>query len=176
MWTRLVLFAIALLTAAAGTPAPRVRSSHPYIRAIMTEASVRSATFRRLVAGVEATDGIVYVEQGDCRPRAPACLPPVITAAGGARILHVLVDARQRDWQVMADIGHELQHALEILTNPAVRTSSAAFFVATKDQSARDGITETDAAIRAGDAIKKEVTAYSHRGMTKGASQPRSPE
>src|SRR6266536_2502082 len=89
-----------------GAEAPlglRVRSSHPYIRAMIAEAQVRSATFRRLVHAVEATDGIVYVEEGDCHRRLRACLPPVVTSAGDVRFLRVLVDARQEDWQVMPE-------------------------------------------------------------------------
>jgi hypothetical protein len=89
---------------------------------MIAEAQVRSATFRRLVHAVEATDGIVYVEEGDCHHRLRACLPPVVTSAGDVRFLRVLVDARQEDWQVMSDIGHELQHALEVLRDPHART------------------------------------------------------
>jgi hypothetical protein len=53
---------------------PRVRSNHPYIRAMIADAQVRTATFRRLLATIAATDGIVYVEEGDCRHGVRACL------------------------------------------------------------------------------------------------------
>src|SRR5262249_32470243 len=112
-----ILIAITAATISAATGAasddagiPVVRSSHTYIGWMRAEAAKRSATFRRLVSDIEATDGIVYVEQGACGHRVRACLALSVTPAGGYRILRVFVDARQPDWNVMASIGHELQH------------------------------------------------------------------
>ena len=99
--------------AAADSTMPHVRSSHAYIRAMIDEATERSPSFRRLVDAIDAIDGIVYVEHGGCAHSLKACLTMSISSAAQYRILHVLVDARQPDWEVMAAIGHELQHALE---------------------------------------------------------------
>jgi len=150
---------------------PRVRSSHPYIRAMIAEAQVRSATFRRLLATIEATDGIVYVEEGDCRHGVRACLPPVVTVAGEYRILRVLVDARREDWEVMADIGHELQHALEVLTDSGLRTNAEVFLSFYQTHSGTDERFETSAALTAGDAVRNEVEAFARNGATKGQSR-----
>jgi hypothetical protein len=110
---------------------PRVRSSHAYIRAMIDEAVLRSATFHGLVAAIEATNGIVYVELGVCVHKLRASLTLDVTAAATYRILRVIVDARQPDWDVMASIGHELRHALEVLENPAlVDTASVYLFYA----------------------------------------------
>lgn len=166
-----VVLTIALLTGS--LPMPRVRSSHPYIRAMITEAQVRSATFRGLVNAIEATDGIVYVEEAECGHHVRACLPPLITATPDVRILRVLVDARQKDWQVMADIGHELQHVMEILGDPAVRTNDAMFFaIYPKTLSARD-VMETAAAVKAEEAIEAEIRAFSRKTTTKGLPRQR---
>lgn len=121
----LVIVAVATMLTQGDALGLRVRSSHPYIVAIITEAQVRSAMFRGLIHTIEGTDGIVYVEEGDCHQPVRACLPPVVTSAGGFRFLRVLVDARQQDWDVMADIGHELQHAIEILRDSRVRSSES---------------------------------------------------
>jgi hypothetical protein len=150
---------------------PRVRSSHPYIRAMIAEAQVRSTTFRRIVTSIEATDGIVYVEEGDCRHSVRACLPPVITAGGGYRILRVLVDARHEDWEVMADIGHELQHALEVFTEPSVRTNSQVFLRFYQTNSGTEDRFETDAAVKAGHTVRNEVEAFARNSATKGQSR-----
>jgi hypothetical protein len=147
---------------------PRVRSSHPYIRAMIAEAQVRSATFRRLVRAVEATDGIVYVEEGDCHHKLRACLPPIVTSAGDVRFLRVLVDARQEDWQVMSDIGHELQHALEVLRDPHARTDTNLFYLWVRASFDTTDIRETSDAVRAGDAVKSEVKAFASSSSTKG--------
>jgi hypothetical protein len=74
--------------------------------------SRRSTTFQRLVHVIEATDGIVYVERGQCVHGVRACLTFSTTQADKFRVLRILVDPRQPDWDVMALIGHELQHAI----------------------------------------------------------------
>jgi hypothetical protein len=149
-------------------PGARVRSNHPYIRAMIAEAQVRSPTFRRLVQAVEATDGIVYVEEGDCHRRLRSCLPPVVTSAGNYRFLRVLVDARQEDWQVMSDIGHELQHALEVLRDPNARTNSDVFYLWVRAAFDTTDVYETAEAVAAGDAVKREVKAFANSSTTKG--------
>ena len=162
----LVRFAILVVSALIGADTPattHVRSSHPYIRAMIAEAQVRSPTFRRLVDSIEGTDGIVYVEQGDCYHRLRSCLPPLVTAAGAFRFLRVIVDPRQQDWEVRSDIGHELQHALEVLSDPTARTDASLFFLVSKSSFGAAEIRETPEAVTAGESIKKEVKAFARR-------------
>ena len=139
---------------------PRVRSTHAYIRAMIEEATTRSSTLRRLVAAIAETNGIVYVEQGDCGHSVRACLTLSVTPAGDYRFLRVLVDARQPDWEVMASIGHELQHALEVLGEPALKTSESIFLFYVREGLTMGDSFETPEAIRAGDAVRGEVGAY----------------
>jgi hypothetical protein len=139
---------------------PRVRSSYAYLRAMIEEAVQRSATFRRLVAAIEATNGIVYVEHGSCRQGVHACLSLNVTAAGDYRILRVTVDARQPDWDVMALIGHELRHAIEVLENAALVDPTGVFQFYAQHHLVKDRPFETDAAIDAGDAVRKEVGTF----------------
>jgi len=145
---------------------------------MIAEAQVRSATFRRLVDAIDATDGIVYVEEGNCHHRVRACLPPLVTTTDEFRFLRVLVDARQDDWQVMSDIGHELQHALEVLVHPNARTNADVFFVFDRDNVGSSSgsvgskeLRETQAAVAAGDDIKKELKAFATSNSTKGLSR-----
>jgi hypothetical protein len=159
-------------TAAADTTAtdlgvngkPRVRSSHAYIRAMIDEAAERSETFHKLVAAVEATNGIVYVEDGLCGHGVHACLTLHVTAAGNYRILRILIDRRQPDWDVMASIGHELQHAVEVLSN-AYLTTTEAVFLFYSNGSNRDSF-ETEAAIKAGNAVRNQVGSYARRKLS----------
>jgi len=167
---------VLLLVLTAGiesSPLPRVRSSHPYIRAMIAEAQERSATFRRLVHAFDATDGIIYVEEGDCHVKVRACLPPTINASAGYRYLQAIIDARQEDWQVMSDIGHELQHALEVLDNPQTRTSDAAVAQLLRHETftGTKRIFETDDAIKAGEDVRREVRAFARSSTTKGRSR-----
>ncbi|MEP7310232.1 MAG: hypothetical protein ABJA98_32410 [Acidobacteriota bacterium] len=156
---------VAAASAADSAGMPRVRSGHAYIRAMIEEAAERSDTFRRLVKAVEATDGIVYVEQGKCGHSVRACLTLHVTPAADFRILRVMVDARQPDWNVMASIGHELQHALEVLGEASLKTSEAVFLFYNRVTSRTDTF-ETSAAIAAGNAVHSEVGSYAKRKLS----------
>ena len=142
------------------TPGPRVRSSHAYLRAMIGEAALRSQTFRGLVAAIEATDGIVYVEHGPCMKSVHACLILDVTAAGRYRILRIMVDARQPDWDVMASIGHELRHALEVLEDRSIVNNSSMFFFYAQTRDSKDRPFETRAATDAGVAVRREVGSF----------------
>ena len=142
---------------------PRVRSGHAYIRAMIDEAARRSPSFRRLIEAIEATDGIVYVEDGTCGHSVTACLSLTISSAGQHRTLFVLVDARQPDWEVMASIGHELRHALEVLENASITTTAAIYFFYKYEAHASGEPFETEAAVRAGNAVRNEVGSFARR-------------
>ena len=114
----------------------------------------------------------MYVEEGECHHHVQACLPPVATSTADVRVLRVLVDARKEDWEVMADIGHELQHVLEVLHEPAVRTDQAAFFHMHPSGTFTRDVVETDAAVKAGNDVKAEVRAFSRDAATKGLARP----
>jgi hypothetical protein len=144
---------------------PRVRSSHAYLRAMIGEAALRSRTFRSIVAAIEATNGIVYVEHGACTHGLRACLTLDVTAAAGYRILRVFVDARQPDWDVMASIGHELRHALEVLENPALVDTASVYLFFAQGREANNRPFETPAAIDAGFAVRNEVGAFAKRKL-----------
>jgi len=153
-----------ITSGSADTPLrPRVRSSHAYLRAMIDEAALRSSTFRSIVAAIEATNGIVYVEHGPCIHSLRACLALDVTAAGDYRILRVNVDARQRDWDVMASIGHELRHALEVLENSALTDMATIYLFYAQATQAKDQPFETRAAINAGFAVRNEVGAFARR-------------
>src|SRR5438552_2235191 len=122
----LLVISVGLLTAPVATAAvgdaARVRSSSHYIELVIDEAIERSATFRRLVAEIEGSDGIVYVEPGSCRHGVRSCLLLSVTRAGGFRLLRIVVDPFRSPWDLTASIGHELQHVVEVLSNPSLTT------------------------------------------------------
>lgn len=151
------------MTNAQANVTPRVRSSHDYIRAMIAEAAQRSPTFDRLIEAIEATDGIVYVEQGACAHSLRACLSLAVTPAGDFRILRVMVDARQPDWEVMASIGHELQHAVEVLGNKTLTSTEMVFLFYTREGMTMGEVFETAVAIRVGNAVRSEVGNYARR-------------
>ncbi len=137
----------------------RVRSEDPALSALVSEASRRSISFRRLVTTIEATDGLVYVEWGHCSHEGRACLPLSVTLAGPYRLLHIVVDRRSQDEEVMASIGHELQHAIEILSERRIRSGAAIYHFyrgSSRGYMIGDAF-ETNAAIAAGNAVRTEV-------------------
>ena len=137
-------------------PIARVRGRTLAIADVIQEAAARSATFRGLVDTINASDGIVYVDEGDCGRAGRACLVGV-TVAGPYRLIWVKVDPRKADWDLMGSIGHELRHAVEVLGNPRITsTSSMYFFYEREGHRAPVGF-ETKAAIQAGNRVRAEV-------------------
>jgi hypothetical protein len=135
-----------------------VRSSSALLGAHIELATEQSATFRGLVEAIRASDGIVYVEAGECGHYVRSCLVGV-SVAGGFRILWIEVDTDRTDLDLIASIGHELQHAVEILSDSNVRTRNGMYsYYSRRGRRARGPTAfETTAAIHAGDAVRAEI-------------------
>ncbi len=145
----------------ASTDLLRVRSRHAGVKAAIARAEVQSPTFHRMVQTINASDGVVYIDAGTCRHGVRACLVSV-TSAGGHRFLFVKVDIGRADDAVMASIGHELQHAIEVLNNSEV-TDGATLYLFYKMSSDRLGSSaslETLAAVAAGDDVADEIRRF----------------
>ena len=142
-----------------GPAMPRVRAENPVLSAAIVQGAERSKTFSRLIEAMNATDGLVYVLEGRCGQGVRACLHMSVELAGENRLLRILVTPRRAPGcELIASIGHELQHALEALSDPNVRTSSglSSFFhrIGLKGRPHRF---ETREAIRVGLAVAKEA-------------------
>ena len=137
----------------------RVRSHEPLIAQLITDAPAWSATFRDLVRAIDATNGIVYIDPGQCGRGARACLVLDLQVAGPSRILRILVTTRRAREELIGSIGHELHHALEILQHPQITTSAAMFFHYFGRSSFSPNRFETQGALDAGHRIEDEVRA-----------------
>ena len=137
----------------------RVRSGNARLSALITEATDRSPTFKALLASIAETDGIVFVEAGTCRRGVPACLTWQVTLAGSYRILFVLLDTRKPELDLMASMGHELQHALEILADRSLRSTAAIhyFYMHLVSSESPPRTVETAAAEATGNAVFREI-------------------
>jgi hypothetical protein len=107
----------------------RVRSEYPEIADTIRRASDESATFRRLMAAIDRTDGLIYVDKARCGHGVHSCLVLSVQAAGPFRILHIRVEPQVPDCHLMATIGHELQHAIEVLSYAYVTTGAQAYLL-----------------------------------------------
>jgi hypothetical protein len=138
-------------------PDARVRGLSTRVGALIIEAATRSDTFRGLIDQLRKTDGIVLIREGRCGLGVRACLLHAMTIAGPNRMLFILVDTRASDRDQMGSIGHELQHAVEVLSNRQVRTGRAMLLLFKEMCHFCGGQFETDAAIEAGNAVRAEL-------------------
>jgi hypothetical protein len=144
---------------------PRVRSSDSLaIATLLQDAMSRSATFRQLVAIINATNGIVYISPGKCRPGFEACLLISVIMAGPNRVLTVHVDPSADSETVISSIGHELQHASEALSEAGVISGPLlyAFFERLIGGPTARGelVFETENAVRAAQLIRRELESF----------------
>jgi hypothetical protein len=117
-----VLVLVSSLAAGALSPGDgsHVRTAEARLQSEINEGLARSPFFRGLVARLDASDVIVYI-QSECgmSPRIFARLA-FMGAAGGRRYVHVLVSCALTDDEQIAALGHELRHAVEIADAPSV--------------------------------------------------------
>ena len=134
-----------------------VRSSSQTLLGLIQQAGQRSATFRGLVETIEASDTIVFVEEGLCGHGVRACFVSV-AASGAYRYMRVVVDTHKADWDLMGSIGHELRHTIEVIAEPAVRDNSSKFFLYQQIGTLGTATArETQAAVEAGNNVRAEV-------------------
>jgi hypothetical protein len=143
-----------------------LRSSSPVINAAIQSAIERSATFRGLVAEINASDSWVFVNEGDCGHGVRACFVSV-RSSGAYRFMFILIDPRKRDDDLMGSIGHELRHTVEVIGEPTVRTNSAKFFFYERvAMHGSSGERETRAAMDAGNAVRSEITSFNRQAKS----------
>ena len=103
----------------------RVRGATPAVNTMLANGVRRSSTLARLVKDINETDLIVYVEMTQDLPAGLDGRLTFMTAAGGSRYLRVQVPTNVGKDDLLAVIGHELQHAMEVAENPSVDSSEA---------------------------------------------------
>ena len=107
-------------TALLESPFRHVRSQDRSVRHLLKRGFTHSVTFRNLMARIEETDLIVYIEQV---PRLPGALEGrmmILPNAHGQRYVRIQLALRGAPDDSVALLGHELQHALEVAQEPWV--------------------------------------------------------
>jgi hypothetical protein len=157
---------------------PRLRSVNAVIARLIAQADRQSITFHRLLDDIARTDGLVYVDAARCGHGVRACLPHSIIRSGPFRLLRIFIDPHDTrtasDAHLIGVIAHELQHALEILSNPAI-TDDASLYMSYHRETPARGVFETAAAILAGDRVTREmaVTRRDELKLAKATTGPR---
>ena len=138
---------------------PRLKSSSVAVAAALSAGARDSATFRQLIGKIEETDGIVYIEEGTCLHGVRACLLHVVAISGDHRLLQIRIEPRKaRGCWLVGAIGHELHHAIEVLSHANVRDGRAMLSLFGRlGPTAAAGTFETKAAIRTGWSVEREA-------------------
>jgi hypothetical protein len=97
-----------------------VRSSDTRLRAVIADGVDRSPLFRDLVARLDASDVIVYVQTDRAMPPRLQGRLTLLSFAGGRRYVLVRIACALTGTQQIAILGHELQHAVEIASAESV--------------------------------------------------------
>ena len=141
-------------------PTRNVRATGVDGQDLLARGIARSQTFGRLMAALDGTDVIVYVEVTRSLPSAVAGrLLFATTVPGGPRYLRVQISADGPTSMRIAALGHELQHAVEVSGAPEVRCeqSLATFYERIGTEGAVPRSYDTTAAQIAGQQVLMEV-------------------
>ena len=118
------VLAMAALPASPGasleSPTRHVRAATPYIESLVKEGFNRSPTFARLLARIEHSDLIVYVEGGTQMPAGIEGRLMMLPRAHDTRYVRIQIDTNNSLADTIALVGHELQHANELADAPDV--------------------------------------------------------
>jgi len=140
-----------------------VRSGSPAIKAAIDEAMRRSVTFRALIAAINESESYVFVNEGECGHGVRACFLNV-RSSGSFRFLFVHIDQSRRDLDLMASLGHELRHAIEVIDEPSVRSDSEKFFFYERiGMRGAGGTRETTAAMDTGNEVRSEISSFNRQ-------------
>jgi hypothetical protein len=94
------------------------------ILALIDAGLSRSGTFRSLVAALDASDVIVYIEPKLMRQNLGGYLAHQVLAQGGYRYLRIVVEMQGAEGRLVL-LAHELQHAVEIAQSPDARDAES---------------------------------------------------
>jgi hypothetical protein len=143
----------------------RVRSTDPSLAGLIERATTQSSTFRGLLTAIQQTNGMVQIETGRCGRSVRACLFMWMETAASNRFLRIAIDRRKgdSDTEVMASMGHELEHAVEALSEPSVTDGKCLYEFFDRFATRDGGRFETDTALHIGDAVRNELRSTERR-------------
>lgn len=139
--------------------ARRIRTMDARITKLLADGVQRSSTFATMVAALQESDVIVYIE---LKPRLSSKLAARLLlqgVAGGQRYLRVQVRPNLPNDQMIAIIAHELRHALEVAADASVvdQAGLLSLYERIGYRTASTGGYDTEAARRAGETVHLEL-------------------
>ena len=154
----LLMLMASVIALPAYTRAPRVRSMSNDVADLVHRATVRSPTVAAMLKAIEASDVILQI---DFRldPVLPRAVTTFVGVSGAARYVRTVINPRLPMRLRMELLGHELQHVIEIASNPSIRDQSTmrAAFSALGWTEGPNGPYETSAALLVERQVRSEL-------------------
>jgi hypothetical protein len=122
MLTALVFSAVVGITPPIVKKSPRVRPMSQAAREVVDDAARRSPTIARFLEIIERSDTIVYIDL-DFTLRSEGATT-LIASNDLCRFIRVSIGKMLTTYRRIEMLGHELQHAVEIIQAPQVRDST----------------------------------------------------
>jgi len=119
----LTLMLLALGVAVQDGSLTHVRGTEPKIVALIQAGLSRSATFRELVATLDQSDVIVYIEPKLTRSRLDGYLDHGVVSSASYRYLRIALEYQWPAHRLLPILAHELQHAVEVSNAPEARNA-----------------------------------------------------
>jgi hypothetical protein len=140
-------------------PLRRVRSVDRQLTALMSSGLKRSATFADLVAGVNASDVIVYIQRVNQLAPTIAGQLLIVPVPHEQRYLRIQIVSGLSPDDTISLIGHELRHALEVAAAPQVKDQKGLMELYQKigEPGGRIHSFDTRAAQNAGRRVRSEL-------------------
>ena len=151
----------------AGNPA--VRTGSPRVARALEDGAARSPTFAGLLRQLADTDVIVFIEPAVRLPSGASGCLTFVAKTPSWRYMQILLDVQLARPQAIAIVGHELQHALEVASDPRVidETTLGAMYLRIgrrADQWRGHEVFDSAQAIAAGRTILRELDDTSSAG------------
>jgi hypothetical protein len=165
--------AVAAQEPQAGERSARVRAADKRTAVLLTRGLERSATIRALVAQLEQSDVIVYIEMNPGLRKRLAGKLTWITSTKAHRYVRVSINPELHSEMAIATLGHELQHALEVANAPTiVSTNTLERYYSEHGDASPTEVSgwDTEAARLAGNEVRREL-ALSRPGRATDAIQ-----
>jgi hypothetical protein len=143
------------------SPYRHVRTTNPRVQHLLEMGVSRSPTFGSLLAVLNGSDVIVYIEQTDAMPKTLEGRLLLMPLANHQRYLRIQITRNGTPTDLIALIGHELRHAIEVADATDVRDERALerLYRRIGTPSASLHAYDTDAAQTTGRRVRKELLA-----------------
>ncbi len=157
---------------------PRLRPQDDRLTEALREGAARSATFKALVNRIEASNVIVYAALNPLMKSNLSGMLTWMTRAGAFRYVRASISTDLSFDQMIATLGHELQHAVEVIEDESVtdEKSLVALYRKIGLQSSGAALThwETVAAQQAGFQVRRELASVPSNTLARSADRSRS--